>query len=118
MTIALSRVGESMLCPKCQRGYDLIGRQPRCYMPCGHTVCQLCAQRDRAEQCQVCRRRCSQTIPDYGMMDMVRELVAKGQRKSAFEMPEKMDKLCELCKVPCFLMKRTLFVFECFIDEI
>ena len=27
---------------------------------------------------------------------------------------DEMDKLCELYKVPCFLMKRTLFVFECF----
>lgn len=87
--ILLSRVGESMQCPKCQREFDLVGRQPRCYMPCGHTVCQLCIQTNRSNnklQCLVCKWYSSQTIPDYAMLDMVKELIAKGQRKSVFNL--------------------------------
>jgi len=62
------------VCVHCQVDYDLDQHKPRCFMPCGHTFCEKCIKNLMTKRkCSTCKHIISQHIPDYEMIDMIKE---------------------------------------------
>ncbi len=61
------------MCLSCQQSYDVKERAPRCFIPCGHTICFKClAALNADKKCVICKKDFTQTIPDHEMIDMIK----------------------------------------------
>ena len=65
---------ETSMCSLCRIGFNLKERKPLCFMPCGHTCCQKCVDNFVEKFCPNCKKKFSQSIPDYGMIDTLNKI--------------------------------------------
>lgn len=64
---------EFIHCIVCQQNFDIIERIPRCYMPCGHTLCSKCVEKSTDRVCSACNENINQVIPDYAAIDSIQK---------------------------------------------
>ena len=60
-------------CGQCKKSYDSHINKPYCLMPCGCNFCHKCVTGFQTQQCPKCKDKFNQYIPDYGLLDIVKE---------------------------------------------
>jgi hypothetical protein len=61
-------------CGQCKKSYDTNTYKPFCLMPCGCNFCHKCVSSLETYQCPKCKEKFNQYIPDYGLLDVIKEL--------------------------------------------
>jgi hypothetical protein len=75
-------------CSVCKNTYDVTSNKPYCLMPCGcSSFCHKCVKNFSSDQCPKCKNRFNQFIPDYGLLDLIKDLanMKMMQKKSVVE---------------------------------
>ena len=72
----VDRKKESKQCSSCKLDYNKEDRMPKCFIPCGHTWCNICMSSFKEKnpdepKCPECKERITQYIPDHEMTDMI-----------------------------------------------
>lgn len=68
----INRRKEPLTCKPCSSDFDYKERTPRVNIPCGHTICAKCVTSCTTNKCVQCNEPFNQTIPDYEMVDMMK----------------------------------------------
>lgn len=76
--IILDRNSEPRNCPLCKTNYNETTCRPEALIPCGHTFCSRCVRKFE-RVCKMCATGYNQIIPDYEMIDLIRQTSKKLQ---------------------------------------
>lgn len=82
----VDRKKESKQCKNCKLDYNQEDRAPMCFIPCGHTWCNVCMTEFKEKhpgekKCPECKDDVTQHIPDHEMLDMVSNAKVSEQPK-------------------------------------
>jgi len=52
-------------CKSCQVSYDLIEHKPLIKVPCGHSICSTCSNKQTTSACSFCRSNIEKTVQNW-----------------------------------------------------
>ena len=56
-------------CKACSSTFDVLTRKPRALVPCGHSICEFCAQ--KLKECIECNEKIDLDIPNYELIKLL-----------------------------------------------
>ena len=101
-------------CNSCREAYDLIDRKPLIAVPCGHSICSTCSNKQTTSACLFCRSSIEKAVQNW---EIFKRLSDQDRLESdAFDCTLCLDlfDVCDkkpLALVPCVNILRFLQVF-------